>query len=105
MTEEIQITLIRQDQADRNKVRRIVPGLPIDPYASFAARWEHNGNPVGVWVRYSQKVSHRYAFSVLMEGVWEALQLPDKFDIRVKDGMDATGNPPPYATLEEDPSS
>ena len=48
---------------------------------TMSARWTKNGHEVGVWVRYGQENSHREAFSMLSQGMWEALQDPDGFNV------------------------
>ena len=50
-------------------------------YSSMAVQWDRNMHPVGVWVRYGPKTSHKLAFSYLMQGMWEAMQDPDGNDI------------------------
>ena len=47
----------------------------------MAARWHKNGHETGVWVRYGQENSHKEAFSMLVQGMWEALQDPDSYNI------------------------
>lgn len=69
----------------------------------MSANWEKNWHPVGVWVRYGEGVSHKYAFSVLSQGVWEAFQRPDDFNISRELFPGTEGNPPPYAELTNDP--
>lgn len=68
-------------------------------WTTMSAAWEKNGHPVGVFVKYSQQVSHKYAYSVLQAGVWEALQNPDLFDITRAKYNTEDGNPEPYAVL------
>ena len=52
-----------------------------DGTATMAAHWMKNGHETGVWVRYNHETSHKEAFSMLSQGIWEALQDPDAFDI------------------------
>ncbi len=72
-------------------------------YSTVGASWEKNGQPVGLWIKYYPKVSHQYAFAVLSQGVWKALQSPDDFNIDVTLYEDSPGRqPPPYITLREE---
>lgn len=68
----------------------------------MAASWLKNGHETGVFVEYSANVSHKTAFSVMCEGMWEALQDPDAFDLspELHFDNDPLGNPPPYAVLD-----
>lgn len=77
-----------------------------DDMSSMSVFWELAQHPVGVWVKYTQDVGHKQAFSVLAEGIWEALQNPDNFNVG-RDGpdVDDLGNPPPYAVLLDDVAS
>ena len=103
MVEEIHIDFIRRDPEDRNVTRELDPNIPEQTHSSFACHWEKNGHPVGLWVEYGPNVSHKEAFSVLVEGVWEALQRPDDFDISIDKYLllgDREGNPPCYRRMD-----
>ena len=52
-----------------------------DGTATMSARWTKNGHEVGVWVRYGQETSHKEAFSMLAQGMWEAFQDPDGYNV------------------------
>jgi len=52
-----------------------------DGSTTMSARWQANGHETGVWVQYGAEISHKEAFSMLMQGVWEALQDPDSYNI------------------------
>jgi hypothetical protein len=71
-------------------------------WSTISASWIKNGHPVGLFIRYSEQVSHKYAYSILQGGVWKALQDPDAFNISVEKFKDTPdGNPPPYAVLDD----
>ena len=74
-----------------------------DGWSTMSAQWEKNGHPVGVFVKYNQNVSHKYAYSVLQQGVWSAMQDPDKFDITREKFLTPDGNPEPFAVLTMEP--
>jgi len=74
-----------------------------DGMSSISVFWDSVDHPVGLWVKYSQSISHKQAFSVLAEGLWKALQDPEKFDVSVDSpAADKNGNPAPYAVLTDD---
>jgi len=75
-------------------------------FSSISVFWEAADNAAGVWVKYSDDVSHKHAFSVMAEGMWKAMQDPEAYNID-RDGpnADETGNPPPYAILVNDVES
>lgn len=52
-----------------------------DGTATMSAHWVKNGHETGVWVRYGHENSHKEAFSMLSQGMWEALQDPDAYNI------------------------
>lgn len=75
-----------------------------DGWSTMSASWEKNGHPVGLFVKYSQQVSHKHAYFVLQSGIWKALQDPNAFDIsRTKFEDTVDGNPEPFAILTMEP--
>ena len=52
-----------------------------DGTATMGVHWFKNGHETGVWVRYGAETSHKEAFSMMCQGMWEALQDPDSFNI------------------------
>jgi len=72
-------------------------------YSMMSANWEKNGHPVGLWIKYYPKVSHQYAFAILSQGVWKALQSPDDYNIDAALYEEQPGRqPPPYMVLREE---
>ena len=52
-----------------------------DGTATMSAQWDYKGGPVGVWVVYNQEISHKRAFSILMEGLWKSMQEPEEYRV------------------------
>ena len=76
----------------------------LDDWTLMSAHWDKNMHPVGVYVKYNDQISHKYAYSVLCEGVWKALQDPEGFNVSSELFEDQEGrNPPPYAVLTREP--
>ena len=100
MSEQIIATFIRKGPEERNK-RPITNNAPRTDYSVLAVSWDKNGHTVGLMVEYSVNRSHKEAFSVLVAGMWEALQDPDSFDLTpTQEDKDALGNPEPYMVLD-----
>lgn len=66
--------------SEKNRVN-ILRSEWSDGTTTMAADWDWNGGPVGVWVRYDPQTSHKEAFSMLMQGLWEAMQDPSNFSV------------------------
>ena len=47
----------------------------------MGARWPKNGHETGTWVKYGPETSHKEAFSMLCQGIWEAMQDPEDHNI------------------------
>ena len=47
----------------------------------MGAKWEKNSHATGVWVKYGPENSHKEAFSMLCQGMWEAFSDPDDNNI------------------------
>ena len=92
-------TYLKMEFAQRSPEER----AEDDGFSSISVFWEAKNNPAGLWVKYSENVSHRHAFSVLAEGMWKAMQDPVLYDVgRSGPNVDEEGNPAPYATLTDD---
>jgi hypothetical protein len=63
---------------ERNQIEFLARQLE-DGTATLSAMWEYKNKRVGVWVRYKQETSHKEAFSILCQGIWEAMQSPLDF--------------------------
>jgi hypothetical protein len=50
---------------------------PEKGYSTMGADWFKNMHQRGVWVKYDHSASHKEAFSMLCQGIWEALSDPD----------------------------
>ena len=101
MAEQINASIIRKSVEERNK-RPKTKTAPATIYSSMAVSWEKNGHETGVFVEYGPGVSHKEAFSVMCQGMWEALQDPDSFNLTPELHWETSslGNPEPYAVLD-----
>jgi len=63
-------------------------------YSTMGVSWTFNMKERGVWVKYNRSTSHRDAFSVLMQGMWEAMMNPD--DYVVEQDHRGETEPEPY---------
>ena len=50
-----------------------------DGTATMSVKWDYLGRPAGVWVQYGPETSHKEAFSMLAQGMWEAMQNPSDY--------------------------
>lgn len=101
MAEEIRAMIIRKSAEERNN-RPKTKSAPATTYSSIAVNWLKNGHETGLLVEYGPNVSHKEAFSIMCQGMWEALQDPDSFDLTpsLHFPMNPLGNPPSYAVLD-----
>ena len=65
-----------------------------DGTAIMSVHWHKNGHETGVWIRYDHETSHKEAFSTLAQGMWEALQDPDAYNVEQEERGET--KPAPY---------
>ena len=61
--------------------------------ATMSVMWDYDGEPSGVWVEYNQETSHKEAFSMLAQGLWEAMQDPRNFRVSQEERGEMTVAP------------